>query len=188
MESYSDDELIKKYLDGDETAFIELYTRYKIVLYNFILSLVKDKTISEDIFQETFIRVIDKISKYKPGNFKAFLFTVARNIIIDEIRKKSKNIELTLSSTSADEEYDTLNNISAKEDTQELILKKIESERIYIAIEKLPTQYKEIIYLKHFADLTFDDISKITGTPIGTLLSRFKRAIDKLKILLSQIE
>lgn len=179
----SDEELIQSYLNGNIESFKELYLRYRIILFNFIYSLIKDQTDAEDVFQETFIKVIDNIQNYKEGNFKAFLFTIARNISIDNLRKRSKNPEKNLSTliiNENEEEQNTNEYLFAKQDVFDII-KKTEIEELNRAIEKLPIHYKEIIYLKHFANLSFEEVSKITKTPIGTLLSRFKRAIDKLK-------
>lgn len=180
--SLEDEKLIKKYLDGDSSAFKELYVKYRIVLFNFIYSFIKDPNEAEDIFQETFIKVIDNIHNYKEGNFKAFLFTVARNLVIDNLRKKTKTIEKNISSIEVNEDEKNKNNenLTPVEKTFD-IFKKIEIEKLNEAIDKLPSHYKEIIYLKHFANLSFEEISKMTNTPIGTLLSRFKRAIDKLR-------
>lgn len=173
----NDEELIRRYKEGDIDAFKELYERYKIPLFNFILSIVKDIQLSEDIFQETFIKVIEKIYSYQTSNFKAYLYTVARNLAIDYLRKSHYKKEESLTISDKKDTYTDINDGNSNTD----LLKNIEINKIRKAIDELDDIYREIIYLKHFSKLTFREISQITGQPIGTLLSRFKRGIEKLR-------
>ncbi len=181
----SDDKLIERYIKGDIEAFEKLYSKYKLILFNFILSLTHDRELSEDIFQETFIRIIDNITSYKPSNFKAYLFTIARNLVIDHRRKKTSTVEKNISSLIEKDEESYNLELSLDIDSEDKAIKNIESKDIQNAIEELSEEYREIIYLKHFAGLTFKEISQITSTPVGTLLSRFKRALEKLRIILN---
>ncbi len=182
----NDDKLIEKYINGDIEAFEKLYLKYKLILFNFILSLTHDRELSEDIFQETFIKIIDNITSYKPSNFKAYLFTIARNLVIDHMRKKSSTTEKNISSLiEKDDENDNFK-LMLEKDSEDNAIKNIESKDIQSAIEELSEEYREIIYLKHFAGLRFKEISQITSTPVGTLLSRFKRALEKLRIILNR--
>ncbi|MGC9070187.1 MAG: RNA polymerase sigma factor [Elusimicrobiales bacterium] len=172
-----DEKLIERYREGDIEAFEKLYLRYRSLLFNFIQSLTHNRDLTEDIFQQTFIRVIDNINSYTPSNFKAYLFTIARNLVIDHTRKKHLMIDKNIEDLNFE--------LKSEQDTENNAIKNIESETIRLAIEELSEEYKEIIYLKHFAGLRFEEISKITNTSLGTLLSRFKRALEKLKTILT---
>jgi RNA polymerase sigma-70 factor (ECF subfamily) len=182
MNKYSDDNLIKEYLEGNSEAFKILFNRYKQHLYNFILSMTGNKELSEDIFQEVFIKIIDNIKRYEYNNFKAYLFTVARNTVLDYI--KSSNYRNNKKLLSVDtESFPAIKDLSYSEEDKIIMNEK--TERLYKAIYSLSYEYQEIIFLKHFSGMTFNEISKILKIPTGTLLSRFKRAIDKLNKILS---
>ncbi|MEF3279824.1 MAG: RNA polymerase sigma factor [Elusimicrobiota bacterium] len=184
-----DNELIEEYLNGDEKSFEKLYEKYKIALFNFIFYMVRDKELANDLLQEVFIKVIDNISEYRNENFKAWIFLIARNKIYDYF--KSNKTKFEQSNISIDEEVNGVSykDILESEDTpQKILLEKIENEVLYKAIDTLKEEYREIIYLKHFSQLSFQEISKMLNIPIGTLLSRFKRAIDKLSEILLKMQ
>lgn len=179
----TDDELIREYLNGDEKAFEELYHRYNVQIFNFILSMIKDNEIANDIFQEVFIKLINKLPSYREGNFKAMIYLIARNSVIDFIKsKKNKNERKMISTDQNIDEGHTLEDlIPSDENPEKKLITTYENKKLYNAISTLPEDYREIILLKHFSGLKFEEISKILNVPIGTLLSRFKRAMDKLR-------
>jgi len=179
----TDDELVSEYLDGDEKAFEELYHRYNIQLFNFILSMVKDNEAANDIFQEVFIKVINKLPSYREGNFKAMIYLIARNSVIDFIKsKKNKNQRNNISiDQNIDEEHTLEDLIASGENPEKELITIYENKKLYEAISTLSEEYREIILLKHFSGLRFEEISKTLNIPLGTLLSRFKRAMDKLR-------
>jgi len=180
-----DNELIEEYLNGDEKAFEILYERYKSNVFSFIFSMVKNKEIANDIFQEVFVNVINNLKKYQKGNFKAWIFLIARNKVLDYIKSQKNRFEKEI--ISIDESFDEEDKLTYKDiiksdiDPHKNLIKEMENENLYSAIEKLPPQYREIIFLKHFSGLKFVEISEILNTPINTLLSRFKRAIEMLQ-------
>lgn len=180
-----DNELIEKYLNGDEKAFKVLYERYKSNVFSFIFSMVKNNEIANDIFQEVFISVINNLKNYQKENFKAWIFLIARNKVLDYIKSQKNRFEKEI--ISIDESFNEEDKLTYKDiiksdtDPHKNLIKEIENEKLYSAIEKLPPQYREIIFLKLFSDLKFVEISEILNTPINTLLSRFKRAIEMLQ-------
>lgn len=183
----NDNELINEYLNGNTEAFTEIFNRYKLPLYNYIYSMVKNRETAEDIFQEAFIKLINNLNNYRTINLKSYIFTIARNKIIDYFKsKKTKDEKETLSLDSTLYEYHEENNtlsdrIKDEYNTEYEIIKNEEIKKLYEAINMLNREYQEIIFLKHFSNLSFAEISEITKTPIGTLLSRFKRALDILR-------
>ena len=184
-----DNELIERYLSGDEKAFEKLYNRYKASVFSFILSMINDKEKANDIFQEVFITVIDNIKRYQKKNFKAWIFLIARNKVLDYIRSKKNKFETNILSIDKERDdenkYSYLDIIKEDSDPQKELIKKLEKEKLYKAIEKLPPHYKEIIFLKHFSGLKFKEISAILSTPLNTLLSRFTRGIEMLQRILT---
>lgn len=177
-----DNKLIKEYLSGDIHSFEELFFRYKDKIFNFILSLVKDKELSQDLFQEVFIKVIDNLQKYNEGNFSAWIFLIARNSVYDYLKSK-KNIEEKNILSIDDEIYENItikDIIKDDKNPQDILIQENEIKKLYNAIHRLSYEYQEIIFLKHFSGMSFNEISKMLNIPMGTLLSRFKRAIDKL--------
>lgn len=180
-----DNKLIEEYLNGDEKAFEILYERYKRCVFSFIISMVNDFETANDIFQEVFISVLNNLKNYQKGNFKAWIFLIARNKVIDYFKSQKSKFEKEI--ISLDESIDTKSNLTYNDiiksdfDPEKNLIKQFEQEKIQKALEKLPPQYKEIILLKHFSDLKFLEISEILNTPINTLLSRFKRAIEMLQ-------
>ncbi|HOL62122.1 MAG TPA: sigma-70 family RNA polymerase sigma factor [Elusimicrobiales bacterium] len=182
-----DRELIESYLEGDEKAFEKLYEKYRMAVFNFIYSMVRNEEIANDIFQDVFIKVINGLSDYKDGNFKAWIFQISRNAVMDYLKSaKNKNYALNI---PLDEEIDgfSLKDILPSDETPEKkFISEYESKRLYEALDKLSDDYREIIFLKHFSGLTFQEISDAIKVSIGTLLSRFKRAVEKLAEILKE--
>ncbi len=182
-----DNKLIKKYLDGDESAFKELYNKYKLSLFSFIYHMVKDKELADDIFQDVFIKVIDNLDSFNGENFKAWLFLIARNTVYDWLKSNKKKImDLTLSIDDENINFEDM--IKIDETPEKNFFENYEREILYKAIDMLNENDREIIYLKHFSDLSFNEISIMLKVPIGTLLSRFKRAIEKLAKIISAMQ
>lgn len=183
----TDDELVKEYLSGDENAFRELFNRYKVRLYAYLLSLCLNEAEAEDLFQETFIKAVDKLARYKPQNkFSAWLFFMARNIFLD--RRKNRKESFSRSTVSLDmpeggnlEDGFSEEFIPSADNPQNELLKK-ENERIILeAMERLSPEQRETVVLRHFARMSFKEIAQNLNLPIGTVLARFSRGLDKLK-------
>jgi len=180
-----DKSLIEEYLNGNGDAFKELYEKYKLNLFNFIYSMIRDEETANDIFQDVFIKVIDNLRSYKDINFKAWIFKIARNTVLDYLKSAKTNAKNLYISIDDDENFRAIENIvSSDENPEKIFFSNYQKQELYKAIAMLSDDYREIIYLKHFSDLSFIEISAILNVPIGTLLSRFKRAIDKLSIIL----
>ena len=177
---YSDEQLISRFQSGDENAYIELVNRYKDRLTNFVYYFFKDEEQTEDVVQETFIKLYEKKHYYKKiAKFSTWIYTIARNLANTELRKKSRRKIVYLSQMSNQKnDYDLtaddpgLNN----EVENKFFLKKI-----YAAIENLPENYKTVIILRDIQQLSYDEISNIISVPLGTVKSRINRARLKLQ-------
>ena len=169
-----DEELIDKYLNGDEKSLEVLIKRYLKPIYSFAFNFVLNQQDAEDLTQETFLKMWRNLRKFKKEkNFENWLFTIAKNTCLDFLRKKKKNLTL-----SAD-------NLEIVADFAPPLLEKLEKEnlleKLKKEIEKLPIKMRQIIDLYYNFGLNFREISEILGEPINTVKSRHRRAISKLK-------
>lgn len=181
LKTLKDDELVNLYSKGNNRAFDVLLERYQQKLFSYILFIMKDREISDDIFQETFMKAIITIKNGRytaDGRFYSWITRIAHNLIIDNFRV-DKN-ENTVSCDN--EEYDLLNN-------QELCENNIESEIINLQIladvrklvDFLPENQKEIVIMRFYQDMSFKEIAEATGTSINTALGRMRYAILNLR-------
>ena len=178
---FTDEMLISRFQSGDENAYVELVNRYKNKLTNFVFYFLKDEEHSEDIVQETFIRLYEKKHYYKEiAKFSTWIYTIARNLANTELRKKSRTKIMYLSQIgNQKKDYDL------KSSDPELN-KNIENEflmkEIHAAIDKLPENYKSVIILRDIQGLDYEQISNIIGVPLGTVKSRINRARLQLQV------
>lgn len=172
MKEINEQEIIKTVQDGNFEAFGQIVEKYKESLYSFIFYSVKNEAAAQDIYQNTLLKALKQINKYREeGNFKAWLFTVARNNITDYFRSNSK-----FASLPEDESADIF---PSKENTEKQVMAKISLDNILAKIEDLPEKDKEIILLRQY--LSFKEIAEVLNCPLGTALARLNRAIKKLQ-------
>jgi RNA polymerase sigma-70 factor (ECF subfamily) len=183
--------LVKKYVEGDENALTVLINRHQSKIFGFIYSKISDRDISNDIFQDTFIKVIRTLksqSYNEEGKFLPWVMRIAHNLIIDHYRKNKKmpmfreTEEFSIFSIMSDDSLTIENKIIR--DQVEVDLKKL--------IEELPADQKEVLVMRMYQDMSFKEISEITGVSINTALGRMRYAlmnmrkvIDKHQIILT---
>ena len=178
---YSDEQLISRFQDGDENAFVELVNRFKDKLTNFVFYLLKDEELSEDIVQDTFIKLYGKKHYYKPvAKFSTWIYTIARNLANTELRKKNRAKIMYLSNIKDDKSKYEL------QSKNQSLISKIENEylidELHSAIDRLPDNYKTAIILRDIQGLNYEEISNIVGVPLGTVKSRINRARLQLQV------
>lgn len=184
---YTDEQLISRFQAGDENAFVELVNRYKNKLINFIFYLLKDEELSEDVVQETFIKLYEKKHYYKQvAKFSTWIYTIARNLANNELRKKNRAKVMYLSQMTNDKKgYDLKSNDPS-------LIAGIENEflldELNLAIERLPKTYKTSIILRDIQGLSYEQISNILGVPLGTIKSRINRARLQLQVDLKKFK
>ena len=172
MKEINEHEIIKEVKNGNFEAFGLIVEKYKESLFSFIFYSVKNEAAAQDIYQDTLLKALKQIDKYhEEGNFKAWLFTVARNNITDYFRAGSK-----FASLPEDENADIF---PSKENTEKQVMSKISLDNILAKIEELPEKDKEIILLRQY--LSFKEIAEVLNCPLGTALARLNRAIKKLQ-------
>ncbi len=181
----SDDQLIALYNGGNAYAMEVLVNRHKMRLYSSIYILVKDKYLAEDIFQDTFIKIIEtfRAGKYKEENkFVQWAIRIAHNLCVDHFRKiKAKPVIRT--SEGADI-FDVLN--FAEPSAEDKIVKLQSNEKLMKLVCLLPEEQREIIILRHFADLKFREISGILDCSVNTALGRMRYALLTLRKLIEE--
>ena len=177
----SDKELIECFYNGNVQAFELLINRYKDQVYSYIISLVRDKQLTDDIFQDTFVKIIRTIKAgvYKDeGKFIQFAMRIAHNLVIDHFRKENR-IPVVESSS---EDYNYLDNapISDPSVEQEMIVGQIHND-LKRMVELLPLEQKEVLRMRIYDDLSFKEIADITNVSINTALGRMRYALINLR-------
>ena len=164
----TDEDLVTAYAGGDNEAFDALLARHKTKLFNFILSLVKDTDVADDIFQETFIKVITTIKQgryHESGRFGAWIARIARNLAIDTFRQE--RAEATVSADDADR--DILNRRDISDGTVEDMIIDIQIEDdVRRLVELLPPSQREVLTMRYSHDLAFKEIAELTQESIKT--------------------
>lgn len=179
--SMTDEQLVKAYAAGSNDAFDTLLKRHQDRIYNYILRIIKNEDIANDIFQDTFVKAIQTIRQGRyteNGKFPAWISRIAHNLIIDFYRQeRSENLQ------SADvTDVDVLNRKELCEETIEdvIISNQIRSDVKYL-IEELPELQREVLKMRYYQNLSFKEIAEITGVSINTALGRMRYAILNLR-------
>lgn len=182
----TDFELVTEFLNGNQNSIEILINRHKDKVYTYIFLLVKNQELAEDLFQDTFIKVIKSLQagKYQDnGKFISWVIRIAHNLVIDFFRKENQ-----LKVTSNDNyEYNIFNSqrYSDKTIEEELIGEQI-SRDLRLIIDELPEDQKEVIVLRHFIGLSFKEIAEHTGVSINTALGRMRYALINMRKLIDQ--
>ncbi|MFG4001812.1 RNA polymerase sigma factor [Flavobacterium aquidurense] len=177
--------LVRNYVDGNENALATLIKRHESKIYGFIYSKIADRDISNDIFQDTFIKVIKTLksnSYNEEGKFLPWVMRISHNLIVDHFRKTKKmpmyreTEEFSIFSVMSDDSLTIENKMIF--DQVEVDLKKI--------IEELPLDQKEVLVMRMYQDMSFKEISEITGVSINTALGRMRYALMNLRKIIDK--
>ena len=181
MKSYeiSDQELINLYIQGNHSCLEELISRHKNKIFSYILTVVKDRHLAEDLFQDTFLKIVKTIKdgRYsEQGKFLPWAVRVARNLCMDHFRRTKMQVAVTLPDGQ---------DISTLMGTSELASDGLERRQVHECVRKmvedLPDEQREVIVLRVYADLSFKEISDLTGVSINTALGRMRYALINLR-------
>ena len=178
--SYTDEELIARFQEGDEQAYVELVNRFRNRLMSFIYRYVNDMEQAEDIVQDALIKLYTHKHYYKNiAKFSTWIYTIAANLAKTELRKKNTR-KVTYLSQMGPEERDY--ELPAVEpDTDELAQSEYIENKIQAAIQKLPLHFRTVSILRDIQELSYEEISKIVDVPLGTVKSRINRARIQLQ-------
>jgi RNA polymerase sigma-70 factor (ECF subfamily) len=177
----SDAQLVDKYIAGDENALAILIDRHQSKIYGYIYSKVSDRDVTEDIFQETFFKVIHTLKSKKfyneEGKFLSWVLRIASNLIIDKFRNDKK---MPLKRDT--EEFSIFSNIKDTSlDIEKTLIKSQVDIDLKKIIEKLPHDQKEVIMMRYYSDMSFKEIADFTGVSVNTTLGRMRYAITNLR-------
>ncbi|HNX55706.1 MAG TPA: sigma-70 family RNA polymerase sigma factor [Prolixibacteraceae bacterium] len=185
-EDLSDNSLVQQFVDGNQSAIEVLISRHKKRVFTYILLIVKDHHLAEDIFQDTFIKVIRSLKNGRyteNGKFISWVLRISHNLIIDHFRK-----EKLLSTTSNDDmNVDLFNSPKYSEENIEdrIIYDQITCD-VRLLIDELPDDQREVILMRHYQGLSFKEISDITNVSINTALGRMRYALINMRKLIEK--
>jgi len=182
----SDYELIKRFIKGEQSCFEQLIHRHKDKVYAYINIYIRDQALAEDIFQDTFLKVFQSVKAgkyYDNGKFISWVMRIAHNLIIDHFRR-TKQIN-TLSNDNY--ESDLFNSKKLSEDNVEddMIKNQIQKD-VRKMISHLPDDQREVVILRHYADLSFKEIAEITDVSINTALGRMRYALINMRKIMEE--
>ena len=185
--SQNEQQLIELYLNGDSHAFSFLVNRNKTKIFTSIYVLVKDEYLAEDIFQDVFIRIIESLKRgayIENGKFLSWAIRIAHNMCMDHFRKVKRTPTIK---TSDDNDFFEVNSFA--EPAADVKMMQIETnDTIKKALDKLPQDQREMIILRHFANLSFREIAALSNISINTALGRMRYALINIRKILPEVQ
>ena len=182
LSNISDQELVKQYINGDNKSFEILLNRHKNRVFAFIMSKIKNKDLSEDIFQDTYVKVVNSLQKGKyneEGKFLPWVMRIAHNLVIDHFRKQKK-MHMVRSNNDFDI-FDVIKDDNINVDDR-LIRDQIFSD-LRGLINLLPNDQKEVLMMRYFEEMSFKKIAEHFDISINTALGRMRYALINLRVL-----
>ena len=178
--------LITSYRNGNEAAFNLLVDRYQSKVFTTIFLIVKDQDVAEDLLQDVFVKVLHTFNSDKyneEGKFQPWVMRIAHNMAIDHFRKAKRYPTILLEDGS-----NLLNSLSFAEDSsEEQRIKEETLAWVRDLIEELPEAQKEVVILRHYMDMSFQEIAEQTGVSINTALGRMRYALNHIRKKMKQV-
>jgi len=180
LSQVNDKDLIIQYLEGDHKAFEILLNRHRNKIYTSIYLFVKDRDLAEDIFQDVFIKIIDTLRKGKynhEGKFLQWAMRISYNMCVDHFRREKRRTKVSPSET-----FDIFDVLESKDDNRETaIIKNQLHSKVRELVDQLPPEQREVVILRHYADMSFKEISQLTQVSINTALGRMRYALINMR-------
>jgi RNA polymerase sigma-70 factor (ECF subfamily) len=180
----SDTQLVQSFQHGNDQALEILLSRYKDRIFSSVLFIVKDKYLAEDLFQDTFIKIIDTIRKgsyTEEGKFLPWAMRIAHNLCVDHFRKIKRTPPIKTSDNR--DIFEVIGKNEESADTN--IIKGQSHEHIRRILDLLPADQREVIVLRHFADMSFKEIAEMTNCSINTALGRMRYGLINMRKLIT---
>mgnify|MGYP002508274663 FL=1 len=188
LDKYTDEQLVAAYASGDNEAFDALLLRHKSRLFTYIVQMVRDRDLADDIFQETFVKAITTIrqGRYSDfGKFSAWITRIARNLAIDSFRAEKSEATVSTDDTN----FDVLNRRELSEETVEDAMIDLQIEHdVRRLVDELPEPQREVLMMRFYKNLSFKEIAEMTGVSINTALGRMRYAILNMRRLAREKE
>lgn len=183
---FSDKELVESYLNGNQSSFEILLNRHQSRVYAYIMMLVKDRQLADDIFQDAFIKVIRTLksgSYNEEGKFIQWVMRIAHNLIIDHFRR-SKRLPIAESGSDDFQLIDRMGYTDVSIE-QKMVTDQIHDD-LRTMIDYLPSEQKEVLYLRMYAEMSFKDIAEMTNVSINTALGRMRYALINMRKMVKE--
>lgn len=183
----SDKALIKQFQSGNDSAFEVLLNRHKDSIYTSIYLFVKDTEKANDIFQDVFIKIIKTLREGRyshKGKFKQWASRIAYNMCVDNFRKKKRRAKIT--TTESFDIFDVLE--SPNKNMEDIMIRNEMSESVRALIDKLSPEQREVVILRHYADMSFKEIAGLTRVSINTALGRMRYALINMRKMVEEGE
>ena len=181
----TDNQLVAAFQQGNNNALEVLITRHKDKIFTSILILTKDKYMAEDLFQDVFIKIIDTLRSKKyneEGKFLPWALRVTHNLVVDHFRKVNR--KPTIITSDKQDIFEMINVV--EEGVDRTMIRTQSQERMRKVVDMLPEEQREVIVLRHFADLSFKEIAEITNCSINTALGRMRYGLMNLRKLMTE--
>jgi len=189
MKCMDDRELITAYLDGNDKAFEVLLMRHKDKMFRFIYLKLRDKMLAEDVFQETFVKIINtlKLGTYnEEGKFLPWAMRIAHNLVIDHFRKTSK-VRLISESSSMKDDFNIFSTLSQEDKNIQEVMSYEELEKQMVGlVDHLPATQRDILKMRIYNDMSFKDIAEAEDISINTALGRMRYALINMRKLIEK--
>lgn len=190
MQLLSDNELVKLYMNGNEESLSVLVKRHKRRIFSYVYLITRNKALTEDVFQETFFKVIQTLKKQQyneEGKFLPWVLRIAKNLIIDHFRKAKKMHTISIITNEEGEEVSIFDIIPEQGEPQ----KDIDENRLFkqtirSVVSDLPQDQREVVIMRTYYDMSFKEIAEITNVSINTSLGRMRYALINLKKMLEE--
>ena len=181
----TDNDLIVSYQNGNEASLEKLILRHQRKVYTSIVILVKDKELAEDLFQETFIKVINTLRSgnyQEEGKFLPWATRIAHNLVIDYFRRQNR-----MPMVRDTDEFSVMNSLKLTDDNVEdrMVKEQIHKE-VRLLIDELPFDQREVVIMRHYGELSFKEIAESTNVSINTALGRMRYALINLRRLIDK--
>jgi RNA polymerase sigma factor (sigma-70 family) len=182
----TDYELIQQFIKGEQSCFEEIIHRHKKKVFAYISLYIRDRALVEDIFQDTFLKVIQSVKSgkyYDNGKFVSWVMRIAHNLIIDHFRRTKQ-----MNTTSNDDyETDIFNSKRFSDDNiEDILIKRQIQKDVRMLIGQLPDDQKEVVILRHYSGLSFKEIADITDVSINTALGRMRYALINMRKIMEE--
>ena len=192
MDNYvklTDEQLVSAYEEGDFHAFDILLERYQTKVFSYIRCMIPDTDLANDVFQDTFVRIIMAIRNghyTETGQFNSWIMRVARNQVLDRFRSQRSSTHMVVSHEVTDDQGDVVGDLFndprySEPNIESKMLVEQSHEDVRMMIERLPEAQKEVVYMRYYEDMSFKEIAEKTGVSINTSLGRMRYAMINLR-------
>lgn len=190
IQRLEDNELVQLYINGNEESLAVLLQRHKRRIFSSIVVIVRDKALAEDLFQDTFFKVIQTLKRNQyseEGKFLPWVLRIARNLIIDHFRKNKKLPTVPVYVNEDGEEVDVFSTIPCEDDSfKSAEEQKAFKKKIRMMVSKLPDEQKEVVIMRMYYDMSFKEIADFCNVSINTSLGRMRYALINLKKMIEE--